>query len=437
MSTVLHLGAGATWPGEIALRVNHGIFAFFVSQFRKEIILVAGTNGKTTTSLMITQVLEKHGFSVVHNSSGANLLNGVVSACIQRSSWNGTLRADYGVFEVDENSLPVVISIIKHKESVKGFTLVLLNLFRDQLDRYGEVDVIAEKWEKSLREQRAQHKKKSNSRNKKIIQIIANADDPLIAHLASIASISTPDIKAFYFGLNDRALFQQRMDHATDSIFCPSCGSRLAYEGMYYSHIGVWHCLSCGAKRPVPDIDAWQSPLPGLYNQYNTLAAVAALRSVGVSDSHIQNALTDFAPAFGRQEEFLMDGKRLKLFLSKNPAGFNASLQTVLNMKPITLLLVLNDRIPDGRDVSWIWDVDFEVLGNKKIEIIVSGDRAYDLAVRIKYAIQFQNFTVETDLKKAISHVLQTVKNGETVYILATYSAMLAVRKVITGKKIV
>ncbi|MEK7129705.1 MAG: MurT ligase domain-containing protein, partial [Patescibacteria group bacterium] len=177
------------------------------------------------------------------------------------------------------------------------------------------------------------------------------------------------------------------------------------------------------------------SPLPGLYNQYNTLAAVATVRTLGIADEKIKQALSGFAPAFGRQEEFTVDGKTIKIFLSKNPAGFNASLRTVLELKPKILLLVFNDRIPDGRDVSWIWDVDFEMLSHDERKIFVSGDRAYDLGLRLKYA-DVSCTGVYGDLREAIGKALTAVKGGETLYILPTYSAMLEVRKILGGRKI-
>ena len=445
-SKLFHLGAGATWPGEIALRLSPNIFAEFASQLRKGIILVAGTNGKTTTSLMITQVLEKQGLTVVHNASGANLLNGIVSACIQKAAWSGKLRVDYGVFEVDENSLPQIIFYVNNSHSREPFeaqdrrgnpendktgspigsgmtrqiVLVLLNLFRDQLDRYGELDVIAEKWKKALL------RLDTGNQTIKPYQLIANADDPLIVHLASSASRAGLEARVTYFGLNDASQFQKKMEHATDSTFCPACGARLIYEGYYYSHIGVWKCEKCKAKRPTLDVSDWDYPLPGLYNRYNTLAAVTTSQALGIKKETIKKALLSFKPAFGRQEELVVNGKRVKLFLSKNPAGFNESLRTVIQLGAKQILFVLNDRIPDGRDVSWIWDVDFEMIpGN--ISVAVSGDRVYDLALRLKYA------GITANICENLENAFDT---KETLYVLPTYSAMLDVRKILTGKKI-
>ncbi len=463
----MSLGAGGTWPGEVALAFNPHVFQYFAKKFVKGIILIAGTNGKTTTSLMIKKILESDNNLVVHNDSGANLLNGIVSACIKHSSWTGSFEADYGVFEVDENTLPQALSAVSRQLSAQT-TIVLLNLFRDQLDRYGEVDVIAEKWERVLEsygkqdEQNEQNEQESKtSKTRKIsknvkVQLIANADDPLIAHIAKVAT-SRPgpaspagrlEVRAVYFGINEKAKFIPNLEHATDSIFCLTCGSRLLYDGIYYSHLGIWKCPKCGEKRPLPDLSTWKSPLPGLYNTYNTLAAVSVVKSLGYKDTAINKTLAQFSPAFGRQEEFELDGKKVKIFLSKNPAGFNEVLKTVLELGATQLLLVLNDRIPDGRDVSWIWDVDFEMIANvtnkqtRIKRIMVSGDRVYDIALRLKYAdptkFQISNFKfqIEEDLKKAIVISIDQASKSETLYILATYSAMLEVRKILKGRKI-
>lgn len=408
------------------------------NKIKKGVIVIAGTNGKTTTSLMVKTILKENGDRVIHNSTGANLLNGVVSSLIQSASWNGDIDFDWAVFEIDENALPHLLSNLPVKGK-RELILVFLNLFRDQLDRYGEVDVIAEKWNKALT------KLPSNTK------IIFNADDPLIAYLGKAVN-SRPGLEAntFYFGLDEPKLFQKQMEHATDSIFCLNCGNRLAYEGTYFSHLGIWKCHKCGEKRPTLDLKTWPSSLPGIYNAYNTLAAVSVAKQLSIPDRIIKKSLSGFAPAFGRQEEFKINGKRIKIFLSKNPTGFNQSLKTVISLGAKNILLVLNDRIPDGRDVSWIWDVDFEMLPND-ILITVSGDRVYDLALRIKYSqksqissaswrIKSQNqiskLKIFENLKQGIDEGLKRINHEETLYILPTYSAMLEIRKILKGRKI-
>ncbi len=387
VSKLLNLGSGETWPGEIALKLDPNILAKISPE---NIVLIAGTNGKTTTALMIKTILENGGKKMVHNASGANLLNGIVSAVLISP------KTDWGVFEIDENTLPQVLKYVEPR------VIVLLNLFRDQLDRYGEVDTIAAHWKKALENYSG--------------QLVLNADDPQIAVLGNKKSV--------YFGLDNPTLFQKTPEHAMDSQFCPHCGHRLKYQGTYYSHIGVWHCPSCQLERPKPSITAANYPLPGVYNRYNTLAAIAVARVLNLPVN-----LENFSAAFGRQEQI----GNTRLFLSKNPAGFNESLRTVLKAfarpplangsRTIQLLLVLNDRIPDGRDVSWIWDVDFEMIP-KNISLAASGDRAFDLALRLKYA----------GLEPRVVKLVDGVKKAESI--LATYSAMLEVRKILTGKKI-
>lgn len=384
VSRLVGLGAGATWPGEMAIQLNPHILSELVGNLKKGVIIVAGTNGKTTTALMIKTIFENSGLTVVSNTTGANLENGIVSALINNP------RADYGVFEVDENSLPIILTVLHPK------IVVLLNLFRDQLDRYGEVDVIAEKWENALRSTNA--------------TVIANADDPLVAHIGL-------RLHAKFFGINDKTKFRTEMEHATDSTFCLNCGGRLAYDGIYFSHLGIWKCSKCGKRRPKPDVSNVTSPIAGLYNTYNALAATSVARALDMEAN-----FAGFQPAFGRQEEIA----NTKIFLSKNPAGFNQSLRTVLELGAKELLLVLNDRIPDGRDVSWIWDVDFEMIP-KHVNVRASGDRVYDLALRLKYA--GINVAIYKDLHDALI-------TREPLYVLPTYSAMLEVRKILKGRKI-
>ena len=432
ISKAFGFGAGATWPGEIALRLDPFILPKLLSRIRKGIIVVAGTNGKTTTSLMITKILEDQGFRVLHNKSGANLLNGIVSSFFADS---GTVF-DYAVFEVDENSLPRIITEVRgQKWEKENKIIILLNLFRDQLDRYGEVDTIAKHWMEALK----------NSNN---TTFIINGDDP---HLAFIGEKLTGHVS--YFGLDDKQYYLPKMQHATDTIFCPSCGSRLVFHGVYFSHLGNWECNKCKLVHPTLTLQSSdvQSPIPGVYNIYNTLAATLVTDSLRIRRSDMQKSLSGFIPAFGRMETLTYRGKTIRILLSKNPTGFNESLRTVLASKQKgPMLLLLNDRIPDGTDVSWIWDVDMEQLDQYLYPIVVSGDRALDMALRLKYAftkskiknqkskiqMKYQKYEIKENLKNAVTLFIQKTKENETGWVLATYSAMLDVRKILTGKKI-
>lgn len=398
-----------TWAGEIALKIDPKILSKLIPENSK-VILIAGTNGKTTTAKLLTTVLTNAGKKVVGNASGANLLNGIVGTLIQKS------EGDCYIFEVDENNL---IGVIREMGEMREITVVLLNLFRDQLDRYGEVDKIAKDWEK-LRELRG------------VGDLVINGDDPQLAAIGEKLKK-----KVFFFGLGDRKYFLKEKQHATDSIFCPECGTRLTYSGYYLSHLGEYQCEKCGFGHPKNDgslrflRSLKKLKLEGVYNFYNVLAVVQTARLLKIGLEKISAGLDKFEPAFGRMEKI---GNTI-ILLSKNPAGFNESLRTVVNSnKKGPLLLVLNDRIPDGKDVSWIWDVDFETLQNYPGKIIVAGDRAYDLGLRLKYA-GVPKTQINTNLRGALREVLRGIK-GDKGWILATYSAMLEVRKILTGKKI-
>jgi lipid II isoglutaminyl synthase (glutamine-hydrolysing) len=433
---LFQLGAGATWPGEIALKLRPNLLKSFAKQ-PVTMILVAGTNGKTTTVKMLETIIKAQKMKVKHNDSGANLENGLLACLLNNSDWLGKLKSDIYLFEVDEAALTQVLLKLTPK------IVVLLDLFRDQLDRYGEVDAIAEKWLIELQKLSPYSK------------LIINADDPQLAYIGTRQHIPTS-----YFGLEDDDLYLPKMQHATDTIFCPKCGQRLTFAGVYFSHLGKWTCGKCHLTHPDVSISAkdFDSPLEGVYNKYNTLAAALTAEALNIPDDAIKLALTSFKPAFGRMEEVIYQGKKVKILLSKNPTGFNESIRTILNsFTRGPIMIVLNDRIPDGTDVSWIWDVDFEVLkeheSNELIsrisQIIVSGDRSLDMGLRLKYAGLVQSsqitvhgngvkskFIIKLSLNEALDTAISVVRENETLWILATYSGMLDVRKIITGKKI-
>jgi UDP-N-acetylmuramyl tripeptide synthase len=419
---IFNLGNGSTWPGHIALKINRGFIREMFKGSSVKIILIAGTNGKTTTASLIRKALEDQGKRVMHNESGANLLNGISSALIQYCTLVEKLNYDYAIFEIDENALPLVL-----KEIVPDYIL-LLNLFRDQLDRYGEVRTISKKWIDSLRKVGAQTK------------LIINADDPEIANIANAVRS-----KALFFSFNDLGSKNRTLGHAVDSIYCPRCGNKLDYTWVAYSHLGDWLCRSCGLKRPKADIGSFSVyPLPGDYNVYNVHGAALLLRQVGLRDSEIESSFRDFKPAFGRQEIIDYMGKKVQIFLSKNPTSFNQSYEAIRNMNAKNILLVLNDRVPDGMDVSWIWDVDLAGIDSFK-NIFIAGDRVYDMALRLKYETHDQNSKLKNQnsriktfdkLEDAISEGVRKTNKVEKLYVLPTYSAMLEVRKILTGKKI-
>ncbi len=445
---LLRLGAASVLPGEIASRIEPQLLQQLSRQASRGVILIAGTNGKTTTSLLLSKMLERFGYRVAHNATGANLSNGLITALLENTNLLGQLAADYAILEVDESVLPKVLPAIQPR------LILCLNLFRDQLDRYGEVDTISQRWGKAIATLPPE------------TVVIANADDPTLSHLGQ----QLPQ-QVLFFGLNEPDQYLDEIPHAVDSIYCPKCGHLLEYQGVYLSHLGDFHCPSCGFSKGQLALDSrkWPQILIGLYNKYNTLAAVLAAQQLGVDEATIRDTIPNFQAAFGRAEELEVDGRRVRILLSKNPVGMNETIRAVNQASGKTTLLVLNDRTPDGTDVSWIWDVDTEKLVEQGGTLVVSGDRAYDMALRLRYTsipnrdlcrttpptidtVTHQpqedvfygsnennynlQLIVKEDLRDAIATALEHTPAGETVHILPTYSAMLEVRELLTGRKI-
>ncbi len=424
-------GAGSTWPGHIALKTDKAFIRKIISKNpRLKIVLIAGTNGKTTTTKSLAHILDTNNISTITNSAGANLINGLASTLVLKSDIMGRIKERALLFEVDENTLPLVLDEIPSPDAI-----ILLNLFRDQLDRYGEVNATAEKWKECL---------------EKLDEtlIVANADDPQIAYLAGFAKQKS------FFTINDKFKTERTLSHAVDSTTCPRCNNPLVYSKISYSHLGNYACPNCGFINPTSQSFNIKTSLLGKYNLYNLSSAIiVALKVFGINEIKALDSLLSFKPAFGRQEATEIDGKKVMLLLSKNPTGFNESLKVAIektrkyssseerssrskvsNNINGTILILLNDKIPDGRDISWIWDVDFEVLKNKNFMVFVSGDRCYDMANRLLFA----NITHEVfeNYENAYKEALKHTGKGKTLTVLPTYSAMLEVRQLISGRKI-
>ena len=422
----LGLGAASVLPGEISRRLHSRLLPLLFEQVSQGVIVVVGTNGKTTTALLLKQILSDRGYTVVHNSSGANLINGLITALLSSADMTGKISADYAILEVDENILPLLLQDCQPKY------ILALNLFRDQLDRYGEVDTIAQRWGKAISPLPAD------------TTIILNADDPTLSSLGQQLKQ-----KVLYFGLNEPDLYLAEIPHAVDSIYCPRCGHLLDYQGVYLSHLGDYHCPSCGFEKSKVTLASQEHPqiLIGVYNKYNTLAASVLTQLLGIKTEDIYKTVQNFKAAFGRAEELEIEQKQVRIMLANNPVGMNETIRTVNDIKKKgksdVTLLVLNDRIPDGTDVSWIWDVDTEELVKLGGTLIVSGDRVYDMALRLAYSSESvdpekTNFklVVKEDLPEAISTALEYTKLAETLHIIPTYSAMLEVREILVGRKI-
>lgn len=422
----LKLGAASVLPGAIASRIYPSLLPVLFKQVSQGVILVVGTNGKTTTSSLLKAILEKSGTKVIHNETGANLLNGLVTALLENTNIWGQIVADYAILEVDENVLPLVLA------DCQPLLILGLNLFRDQLDRYGEIDIISQRWLEAI------------TPLSKETRVVLNCDDPSLSYLGQQLTQ-----KVLFFGLSETQLYLEEMPHAVDSIYCPSCGASLDYQGLYLSHLGNFSCSSCGFSRSQPAINSqeWPQILIGVYNKYNTIAAGLVAQELGISTTAIYETVKNFRAAFGRAEELSIAGKHIRILLSKNPVGMNETIRAVEQIQKgqtnSVVLLVLNDRIPDGTDVSWIWDVEMEKLAHLGGKIVVSGDRVYDLALRLDYTQiqvteQQHNFEliVKEELTEALTTALHLTSTEQTLHILPTYSAMLEVRKLLTGSKI-
>ncbi len=431
LSRRLGMGGGTTFPGTVARKVDPRALAKLAQALPRGSLVVSGTNGKTTTSRLIANILRTAGLRPVHNRAGANLLGGVTAALVADSSPGGRPRADVGLFEVDEAVVPAVLP------EVQPCVVLLTNLFRDQLDRYGEVDFVARLWRQGLADL-----------DERAI-VVLNADDPLVASLGEGLRA-----RVLYYGLDDDRLGTPTLPHAADSKSCLRCGTRFAYELVYYGHIGKYRCPNCGAGRPLPEVRvtsaqlrgtagadlvlslpggelALSSTMPGVYNLYNTLAAVATAQALGIAPAPVAEAVRTFAAAFGRIERVAVDGKHVFLALVKNPIGFGEVLRMVLaDGRPKNLLIVINDRFADGTDISWLWDVDFELIRGCANFVVVSGIRAEDMALRLKYAlVPPDQVILEKVLRQALARALQRTPAGETLYVLPTYTAMLEVRE--------
>ena len=424
LSRISRLGGGTTLPGDVARAIDPKVLTKLSQDLTHGSIVITGTNGKTTTSRLVTWLLEGAGHKVVTNRAGANLIFGVTAAALDRAGADGRLRADWGVFEIDEASLPKVVEEIKPKATL------LLNLFRDQLDRYGELESIAKKIESALSALPAGS------------AAILNADDPRVAEIG--LGLPNPPL---WYGLDDMSVAMRELPHAADARTCPRCGASLHFEAVYVGHDGVYSCPNNDFARPAPSITAQNIKLPsfyrfsaeientqldvqlgGLYNVYNVLAAFALARALGLAPDYVVERLRDFHAAFGRQERVEFRGRILNLVLSKNPAGFNETLRTSIDLAHGTnFLIALNDRKADGTDVSWIWDVDFEHLKDKAQVVVPAGNRAHDLAVRLKYA-GVPATEPETDPGRALDLLIKLTKEGDIAHLLCTYTAMLDLR---------
>ena len=413
---------GVTWAGKIALKICPDILKELAAQVKGAIFIVCGTNGKTTTNNMLCAALEAEGKKVICNHTGSNMLNGVVAAFALGAGLNGNLKADCACIEIDEASTRRVFPYFKPDY------MVLTNLFRDQLDRYGEIDI-------------TMNILKEVMESAPDMKVIVNGDDALSAFLAMDAG--NPFLT---YGISEKVMDDKDSHEIRAGRFCKKCGAPLEYKFYHYSQLGDYACTGCDFKRPeilfnASEIEVGErlsftvegrritANYKGFYNVYNILAAYAAVRAAGIEPVHFNEMLADFNPENGRMEQFVIRDTKIILNLAKNPAGFNQNISAVMQDDTRKdLIIVINDNAQDGTDVSWLWDVDFDRFKEANVHsIVVSGIRCQDMRLRLKY-VDIPSM-LEADVEKAIC---ERVENGcGNLYVLVNYTALFSTRNVL------
>jgi UDP-N-acetylmuramyl tripeptide synthase len=432
-------GGGTALPGLVAGAIAPDLLEELATDLPHGLVTVTGTNGKTTTAHLLSAILTRAGLDPLANRAGSNLERGLVAAYVGETDRTGDLDNHdqrIGVFEVDEAALPPLFAELQPRLAT------FLNLFRDQLDRYGEVDSVATGWHRMLAEISPE------------TALVLNADDP------NIALLGTPEDQAgrppdalertvTTFGVDDPEVALHSAEHASDARFCPN-GNRYRYDAVYMGHVGIWYCDCCGRRRPNPDVSATrvllesdrsivtlsiggseaviELPLSGLYTVYNALAAAATAHALGIEPDVIAAALSEAGAPFGRQERFQLGDRTVRILLAKNPAGLNEVMRTLAASDgALTVLAMLNDGIQDGQDVSWIYDADLELLTGRRPTLVAAGDRADDFALRWHLA-GIEPQAVVHDTEAAVDLALEATRTGQRLDVVATYTAMLEVR---------
>ncbi|WP_088185890.1 MurT ligase domain-containing protein [Desulfosporosinus sp. FKA] len=422
---------GTTLPGKIAQKIAPEIMKHLSASYTEGIVIVTGTNGKTTTANLLASILREAGKSFAFNQAGANLVTGITGALLQNTQWNGSSSTKLALLEVDEATVP------KFCGQVTPSLAIVTNFFRDQLDRYGELDTTVHLVKESLSPETL---------------LILNADDPLVAQFG-LGSVRT-----CFYGVESTPDSCLESHETREAKFCPACGIELKYSLFHYGQLGVYHCQGCGFHRPEPHVlaqnvvaeddllnfqvgaAAFSTSLQGYYNLYNALAALTAARQLGIEDGLIAKGLREFIPQAGRMERFRLTGGEVTLTLVKNPTGFNQVIQTILSAdKSLRIMIGINDLAADGRDISWLWDVDFERLGMREERIqhiICSGLRAEDMALRLKYAgIPEDKLVIEHSLPAAVNLLQQGRRGDEAAFLLPTYTLLFTLRELLAEQQ--
>ena len=426
-------GGGTTLPGRLLLRLAPDAISRLGTSLTAGSTVVSATNGKTTTAGMIAAALAAAGRTPVHNRAGSNMTWGVATALLEQSGTEG-------LFEVDEAWLPRVADELEPR------LIVLANLFRDQLDRYGELESIADDWAEVVAARAGS------------TGFVLNADDPLVADLGRDRDLKRR-LGVTFFGIEDSSQALPELQHAHDAKHCRRCGTPYEYERAFVGHLGHYSCPNCDADRPQPDVFAREIelegmsgsrvvvetpegelrlrlPLPGLYNVYNALAAIAAAQRLGLGLGEVAEGLEAMKAVFGRVETIEVEGKPVSILLIKNPAGANEVLRTLrleAGEDGLDLWIALNDRIADGRDVSWVWDADFELLAGHVRRVVCSGTRAPEMAVRLKYAgVDPGSIEVLEGIEGSLDGAIAASK--DSLFALPTYTALLELRTLLTSR---
>jgi len=413
---------GSSTPGRLALKIYPNILRDLAKEVSGPIIVTCGTNGKTTTNNLLAAILKSTGKRIVCNYVGANMLEGVVTAFVMSTRFWGKIEASFAAIELDE------ISTVKVFEHFLPQYIMVTNLFRDQLDRYGEIDITIDVLNRAIEMAKG-------------AELILNADDPLVVSLAR------KDRKCHFFGVPSKVI-DDPDSNIKEGRFCRNCGEELDYQFYHYSQLGMYACPSCDFKRPEAEFDAHNVDLSrgikmkvqnneiyvkyrGFYNIYNILAAYCASSLVKVSLSEINSVLNAYKPQIGRMEEFDIAGKTVVFNLSKNPAGFNQAIRTLLqDGSKKSVVVAINDNAQDGKDISWIWDVDFEELKGNVYEIATSGIRHHDVYLRMKYEdFDLSHITDYGDIESAIKMMLKS--DCETLYVLVNYTALFSTQNIL------
>lgn len=419
---------GTNLPGRVANIIYPPLLADLAGNTTKDIFIITGTNGKTTTSNMIAAIIRDMDFTLVHNQAGANMIPGITTAFINQTNWTGRRRQDYALLETDEANVAPLLTRLKPR------FILITNFFRDQLDRYGELDKIINAIAAAVAGTD--------------IELILNADDPLESHWPSLTGLH-----CHYYGFDQSSYDSREGAESREGRYCMICGHELQYLYYHYAQLGRFLCPNCGHHNQETEYIATdlqleeeirfemnglhiESPYQGFYNAYNVLAAASLASAAGFDKQVIQTSLAQLRPSAGRAESFCVNGKQVILMLVKNPTGLDQGL-TVLNrdVKDKNIFIALNDNAADGRDISWIWDAEVETLAQHqgRIEwVICSGLRSGDMALRMKYAgLPTEKIIIQPELRTALKQAINL--KSQICYVLCTYTALFNCRKILAS----